>query len=691
LAPFFEEERAVRIVNPSRLSAREKGPYTPEEELEINRGDLSEATVGKAGIDRRLGPTMTLDQVERGLGCHAVHVPEGVSDVVPSASMRFIDREGKPISFEEISANVADFLLAAKAMENTVKRTLRKKEAMNPVEAAIAYTRNANGLRPEQSTAALETDLVKFSVLGFQIGTERDRATMRKLDELCGVLANGLEKNRDLRGQRAVFELGTRRLPEGVPYLVIAGVREAIDYIYGQLEFNEEVIQFLKNEVPATKGWTHEHWNYLRNFKSEVAKLKISGLEDGSIYTGGPILKVEGPPMIAEFIESAVMARISAMTQRATATALIKEVFSGAFAEVGLRRPPSADSLTKDIEACNVVADVPTSSVIAQYLADVRAIGTMEHSAIMLNGGKNETAFFVQWFLMYGEFSAALIDSKTPREGVWAAIAAQRIIDHLRPTLEKDPAYAHIKTWTIPAIRLDSGDLREQVVEFRKMLDDAGMAGTKIMIMDGMHQEKLKRIQFSDDGAVVRVDASAAGESIRFPVAVNDKGEEYHWLSNMIYKATRLYHGDEVIDLMKLSATPAKATRPSRSLHRVYDAEGKMVRDVAGLEGAHGSAQLPEAPPGGRVEQRLSLLAEHGKPRAAFDLRLKDYWRQSRARFDRELASLPMSWQERDAARAASKAWRPTFDESKELVGAVLGFFERAGRREEVERYLRAE
>lgn len=492
---------------------------------------------------------------------------------------------------------------------------------------------------------------------------------MAKLDQVCGELTRGLQRNRDLRSSRAEFELGLRGLPQGLPYLVVAGVREAIDYVYNELEFNEEVIQFLKHEVPATKGWTDEQWNYLRGFKDELSKLEISGLPDGSIYTGGPILKVSGPPLICELIETAVMARVTSMSAKATAVAQVKEIFEGFFAELGMRRPPSADSKTKDIEACNVVADVATSNVYAQFLAGVRAVGTMEHSAIMLNGTEAETLFFVQWFLLYGELSSALVDSRSPKEGVQAVIQAQQIIDALRPELEKDPAYAHLKDsgFQIPSIRLDSGDLRAQVQQFRKMLDDAGMQTTKITIMDGMDHEKLKRVLRGEDGEQVQVDGMGSGGAMRFPVAIDDQGRSYRPQLGMIYKASRLFHGDDTLDLMKLSASAGKATRPSRAVHRILDAEGKMVKDVATLVRGDGTVVPPRAPRGGRVEERLQVLAREGAPSPEFQLDLQDYWSSTRARFAEEAAALPLSWDERDAARAEGRIWRPVYEESAVL------------------------
>ncbi len=659
---------AAGIRNASPI-ARRGASYTVAEELRVNRG-----------VD---GPAMlTLDQLDRATGIRAVHIPASAGDTaVPLPSMRFESLDGTPVPYWMVTRQMDQVLGVANAAAPILGRVVR--DPFSEVEAAIAAIRNARGLPQEHSLSALETDLVKLAVLGFQVGTERDRQTMSKLGRLTGRVAHGLRGNRDLREARAVFELGVRKLPEGVPYLTVAGVRDAIRYVYRELDFNEQVIRFLRDEVPTTRGWTSEQWNYLRNFKSELKKVKITGLPDGSIYTGGPLLKVEGPPILCELIETAIMARISPMTAKATALALVKEVFSGKFAELGARRPPSADSMTKDVEALNVVADVPSSYVLAQYLNCVRAVGTMEHSAILLNGTDAEAAFFVQWFLMYGEHSAALVDSRTPEEGVKAVIKAQQIIDALKPKLEKDPAYAHIKSWKIPAIRLDSGDLQQQAVKFRKMLDAAGMNDTDIFIMDGMNHEKLKKILFDKDGNEVRIDSTGAGESLRFPIALNDAGNMSQWLPQMIYKAAGLWEGGERIDLLKLSATPSKATRPARTLHRVYDADGKMIADVAGYEPARGVAKGPAAPRGGTVVNRMELLAQDGEMAPEFSLPDQSYWQGTRARFAREQAAMPLDWRQRDALREEGKPYAVPYVETQELLGKVIAAAEAAGRGEE--------
>jgi len=203
-----------------------------------------------------------------------------------------------------------------------------------------------------------------------------------------------------------------------------------------------------------------------------------------------------------------------------------------------------------------------------------------------------------------------------------------------------------------------------------------------------MTADKLKRIIYDDDGKDVRVDSTGAGESLRFPSALNDQGEEYHWLPQMIYKAARLYTDDgDVHDLMKLSATPAKATRPSRSLHRVFGADGKMIADVGGLQRHDGTYETPQAPPGGKVVDRLQLLAQDGVPDAQFSLPDQQYWAGTRARFAEEAAALPTDWRERDRLRAEGKDASIPYDETPELEAALKRGFMDAGRLDEYEKW----
>nr|UXE44837.1 hypothetical protein Hi04_10k_c3807_00002 [uncultured bacterium] len=212
------------------------------------------------------------------------------------------------------------------------------------------------------------------------------------------------------------------------------------------------------------------------------------------------------------------------------------------------------------------------------------------------------------------------------------------------------------------------------------------MKSTEIFIMDGMHHEKLKKIIYRADGSTVRIDSTGSGESIRFPLAVDDRGEEYRWLPQLIYKAARLFDGEQVIDLMKLSATPEKATRPARTLHRVFKPDGKMLEDVAGLDRVGDGSGLPPAPAGGTVIDRLQLLAENGNIAREFSLDDQAYWAHTRQRFAGEAATLPNTWQERDALRAQGKAASVPFRESQELSAAVEQAFVAAGRGDELNR-----
>ena len=187
------------------------------------------------------------------MGVKPKHIPEHNTDLIPAEGDEFVTQSGESISLSEVQRNIASFLSSAAQIAQAT--TGDEHPEFNEVEALIAYRRNAEGLKPQQSLGALETDLVKVSVLGFQVGTDRDREVMAKLDKICGSLTETLIRPRDLRQDTAVFELGLRRLPEGLPFLVVAGVREAIRYVYEELDFNEEAIQFLKKEIPATRGW----------------------------------------------------------------------------------------------------------------------------------------------------------------------------------------------------------------------------------------------------------------------------------------------------------------------------------------------------------------------------------------------------------------------------------------------------
>lgn len=345
------------------------------------------------------------------------------------------------------------------------------------------------------------------------------------------------------------FELGIRKMPEGsdTNFWVVGGVNKAVEWV-NNLRVSPEAVQWMKDQ-PIFKNYPKEFFAYfqpptdanglrvkgeLSNFEKDLQRVKIEALPDGEIYVGGPIMRVSGPPAAVEFIESNLMRLVTSSTTVATAAAqMTLAAGDKPVSYFGLRRAPGGgDDSIAISNAAALGGMTVTSDLLAGFLG-APLTGTMEHSIMMMlktvlkhNPPREFTAQEKQWandyltstvraenpgiseaelaakiksqvadvlieahvFKEYSfkndkEKAVALVDTTHPNVGVAAAMVAQQMI---WAEQGKKPET------TLNAIRLDSGVLLAQGLQFRKVLNDAGLPATKILATDGLLPETVK-------------------------------------------------------------------------------------------------------------------------------------------------------------------------------------------------------
>jgi nicotinate phosphoribosyltransferase len=110
-----------------------------------------------------------------------------------------------------------------------------------------------------------------------------------------------------------------------------------------------------------------------------------------------------------------------------------------------------------------------TSNVEAGYQFGIPTFGTLAHSFVM--SFEDEDEAFRAFLKVFPESATVLVDT-------YDTVAAVR-----RLARDFGPA--------IPAVRLDSGDLCELSKEVRKILEGAGMSGTKIFASGDLNEYKI--------------------------------------------------------------------------------------------------------------------------------------------------------------------------------------------------------
>ena len=107
-----------------------------------------------------------------------------------------------------------------------------------------------------------------------------------------------------LKDEIACFDMFFRKVPEGGGFAVMAGLEQLIEYI-SNLKFDNEDIEYLKSKGILSS----EFLEYLRNFKFTCDIYAVS--EGTPIFPGEPIVKVIGPVIEAQLIETMVLLTIN--------------------------------------------------------------------------------------------------------------------------------------------------------------------------------------------------------------------------------------------------------------------------------------------------------------------------------------------------------------------------------------------
>jgi nicotinate phosphoribosyltransferase len=263
--------------------------------------------------------------------------------------------------------------------------------------------------------------------------------------------------------QRVTFELWIRRLPESRNYLVCAGLEQAVHYLQ-HLHFSQAEIDYLRahptvQRVPA--AWFER-----------LANLRFTGdlwaIPEGTVvFADEPLLRVTGPMMEAQIVETFLITTLTMQTLVASKAGRVVTVAGGRpIIDFGSRRAHGPQAGLLAARAAYIAGCQGTSNTEAGRLLGMSTLGTQAHSWIMAFDDEKEA------FLKFGQVfptATMLIDTYDTIQGV-------------KNALESGVA--------MQAVRLDSGDLLELSREVRRILDQAGRR-------ENRRQRRSQRIQES--------------------------------------------------------------------------------------------------------------------------------------------------------------------------------------------------
>ena len=351
----------------------------------------------------------------------------------------------------------------------------------------------------------------------------------------------------------AYFDLFFRRVPDNGGFAIAAGLSKVIDYLE-HLHFREEDIKYLKS-----KGISDELASYLKDFKFTCDVWAVP--EGTPIFPNEPIIKVRGPIIEAQLIETMLLLSINQQSLIATkANRLVRAAHGTAVAEFGTRRAQGVDEAVYGARAAYIGGCVATSGVIPEKEFGIPSVNTMIHSWVQLFDSEYDA--FCEYARRHPDDCTLVVDTyDTIRSGIPNAIKA---FDDVLAPLGKRPK----------SVRIDSGDITYLSKRVRKMLDVAGYPDCDIMASNSLDEHLIS--DMVSQGA--KVDCFIVGE--RLITSASSP------LFGGVYKLSAIEKDGKTVPKINLSENVRKITIPSsKQVYRLIDKDsGKAIADVLTLD-----------------------------------------------------------------------------------------------------------
>lgn len=364
-------------------------------------------------------------------------------------------------------------------------------------------------------------------------------------------MANGYFKN-GFKDTIAYFDMFFRTIPDGGGYVIMSGVEQLVDY-FRNLSFSKEDIDYLRG-----KGFSEDFLDYLANFRFACDVWTVP--EGTPIFPGEPIVKVKGPVIQAQFVETMVLLTINHQSLIATkANRVVRAAQGRAVMEFGSRRAQGFDGAVYGARAAYIGGCAGTACTISDEMFGTPALGTMAHSWVQLFDSEYDA--FKAYAEEYPDACTLLVDTyNVLHSGVPNAI---KVFDEVLAPMGKRPK----------GIRIDSGDIAYLSRKARKMLDDAGYPDCSIVASNSLDEYIIRDMLLQ--GA--KVDSFGVGERLITSSSSPVLGG--------VYKLCAVEKDGEIIPKIKLSENVQKITTPgNKRVYRLYDREsGKAAADLITL------------------------------------------------------------------------------------------------------------
>ncbi|HET6611590.1 MAG TPA: nicotinate phosphoribosyltransferase [Kofleriaceae bacterium] len=348
------------------------------------------------------------------------------------------------------------------------------------------------------------------------------------------------------------FHLSFRTNPFGGGYAIACGLGPVIEYL-SELRFADADLAYL-----ATLAGGDGKPLFPRPFLEALAAFELSvdvdAIVEGSVVFGHePLIRVTGPAIECQLLETALLNLVNFPTLVATKAARICQAANGdPVLEFGLRRAQGIDGGLSAARAAYIGGCAATSNVLAGQLFGLPVKGTHAHSWVMMFA--DEVAAFSAYAEAMPQNCVFLVDTYDTLRGVEHAITVGKTL--------------RTRGFELAGIRLDSGDLAHLATGARALLDAAGFEGTAIVASNDLDEHLVTSLK--QQGAPITV----WGIGTRLVTAFEQPALDG------VYKLSAIRSGDHWRGTVKVSEQTAKVSTPGLLQVRRFEHGGQMVADM---------------------------------------------------------------------------------------------------------------